>query len=218
MNSLTVEMNLRDYGITAGRNRRQEREAVGRKQKAEGRKRGTTSMNFVVPFSFSLLPTAYCLLPTAYCLLPTVYCLLLPANRRLTPGGSLCPSGSVAQHRQFYCTPAKTHGLARTWRPDVDPAAANFASRVSHEVFPAITGMIQSHTRPQRQHRGVGCNQTSAYHPSTRGSAPEAVGRRDVRRCCESGFLSCPDCGCWRCGFKFTQGLSRIFLGLFLRL
>ena len=71
-------------------------------------------MNFVVPF-FAL---AYCLLPTAYCLLPTAYFCL-------TPGGSPCPSGSVAKHRQFYCTPAKTHGLARTWRPDVDPAAAN---------------------------------------------------------------------------------------------
>jgi hypothetical protein len=58
MNSLTVEMNLRDYGNTAGRNRRQEREAESRRQKAESRKRGTTNMNFVVPFSFSLLPTA----------------------------------------------------------------------------------------------------------------------------------------------------------------
>ena len=153
---------------TGGRSRRLKAES--RKQKA---KRGHYE-NFVVPFS--LLPTAYC---------------------RLTPGGSSCPSGSVAQHRQFYCTPAKTHGLARTWRPDVDPAAANFASRVSHEVFPAITGMIQSHTRSQRQHRGVGCNQASAYHPPTRGSAPEAVGRCDVRRCrYESGFLGCPTGSC----------------------
>jgi len=67
-------------GRTGGRSRRQKAEgrrqkqkaesgrqkAEGRRQKAEGRrqKEGTTSMNFVVPFSFSLLPTAYCLLPT----------------------------------------------------------------------------------------------------------------------------------------------------------
>src|SRR5258705_5140705 len=149
-------------GGTGSRSKRRKAEsrrqkAEGRRQKAESRrqKEGTTSMNFVVPFSFSLLPAACCLLPAACCLLPAAYCLL-PTAYCLTPGSSPCPSGSVAQHRQFHGTPAKTHGLARTRRPDVDPAAANCTSRVSDEIFAAITGMLQSHTRSERQHRRVG--------------------------------------------------------------
>jgi cell division protein FtsL len=57
---------------------------------------------------------------------------------------------AIAQHCQPHSSPAKTHGLAGTGRPDVDSATADLSPSVSHQILAGIAGVFQSHPGPQR--------------------------------------------------------------------
>src|SRR6185369_14500764 len=85
-------------------------------------------------------------------------------------------SAAIAKHSQFNCAPAKTHGFARTRRPNIDATTANGAPGIRHQVFPAIARMLESYARAKWQNPWVGCNETSADHSAACRSAPETIG------------------------------------------